>query len=275
MTPPAAPATGPAGGRLAAGALSLLLGAGLQLRQPALWPVEAYGALLAAALALLALAAWGRRRRVAGAALTAAVLVLAGSAGLAGLAFAATGLRAQARLADRLPSALEGRDLVVTGVVAQMPRVLPDGVRFVFEPEQALLEGRPVALPRRLSLGWYRGWRDEPAVLLAPYDGLAAGQRWRFGVRLKRPHGSLNPHGFDHELWMFEQGLLATGYVRATERSAAELLDDGVGAPVERARQRVRDAIGARVADPRAAGVLAALAVGDQAAIECSLAKVI
>ena len=33
-------------------------------------------------------------------------------------------------------------------------------------------------------------------------------------------------------------------------------------------RQHVRDAIDARVADPRAAGVLAALAVGDQAAIE-------
>jgi competence protein ComEC len=45
------------------------------------------------------------------------------------------------------------------------------------------------------------------------------------------------------------------------------LPDDG-SAPVQRLRQRWRDAIALRVADPAAAGVLAALAVGDQAAIE-------
>jgi competence protein ComEC len=38
--------------------------------------------------------------------------------------------------------------------------------------------------------------------------------------------------------------------------------------PVERLRQAVRDAILLRVADARPAGVLAALAVGDQAAID-------
>jgi competence protein ComEC len=41
-----------------------------------------------------------------------------------------------------------------------------------------------------------------------------------------------------------------------------------VAHPVERLRQRIRDAILLRVADASAAGVLAALAVGDQAAIE-------
>jgi competence protein ComEC len=41
-----------------------------------------------------------------------------------------------------------------------------------------------------------------------------AGERWRFTVRLKRPHGNLNPHGFDYEAWLFERGIRATGYVR-------------------------------------------------------------
>ena len=45
-------------------------------------------------------------------------------------------------------------------------------------------------------------------------------------------------------------------------------LADEVAHPVERARQSVRDAILLRVPDAQAAGVLAALAVGDQAAIE-------
>ncbi len=94
---------------------------------------------------------------------------------------------------------------------------------------------------------------------------MRAGQRWRFTVRLRQPHGNLNPHGFDYELNLFEQGVRATGYVRD---APAELLDPAAGFIVERMRQRVRDAIEASVADRRAAGVLAALAVGDQGAIE-------
>jgi competence protein ComEC len=86
---------------------------------------------------------------------------------------------------------------------------------------------------------------------------------------LKRPHGNLNPGGFDAELWWFEQGLRATGYVRVVEGwSSARLLGERTGHAVERLRQHIRDQIYLRVADPRAAGVLAALVVGDQAAIE-------
>ena len=84
-------------------------------------------------------------------------------------------------------------------------------------------------------------------------------------MRLRQPHGNLNPHGFDYELALFEQGVRATGYVRD---APATLLDASAGYPVERLRQRVRDAIYAHVADRRAAGVLAALAIGDQGAIE-------
>lgn len=244
---------GNTGLRIAACALALVCGAALQLQQPALWSAVSYAALIAAALAAFALAwrwHWG-----------AAVI------GLAALAFAGTGLRAHARLADALPAALEGRDVVVTGVVAQLPRRLPEGVRFAFDVDSATLQGQPAGVPSRILLGWYGGWQDE-VLMLAPYEQLAAGQRWRFVVRLKQPHGSLNPHGFDTELWMFEQGLRATGAVRATERNAAQLLQANAGAPIERLRQRVRDAIEARVPDARAAGVVTALAVGDQAAID-------
>jgi competence protein ComEC len=247
---------GMGGMRLAACAFALLGGTALQLQQPALWPVAFYSALLAAA-ALSAGVAWRWHWSAALVAIAAA-------------AFALTGLRAQARGADMLPPSLEGRDIVVTGVVAQLPRRLPEGVRFVFDVEQASVRGERVQrVPPRVLLGWYGGLHDE-VLLLAPYEALAAGQRWRFTVRLKPPHGSLNPHGFDTELWMFEQGLRASGTVRATERSAAVLLDARADAPIERARQWVRDAIEARVPDARAAGVLAALAVGDQAAIERS-----
>ena len=88
-------------------------------------------------------------------------------------------------------------------------------------------------------------------------------------VRLKAPHGNSNPHGFDYELWLWEQGLQATGYVRAGPSDPPpQRLADTWRHPVERARQDVRDAVFERVADRRTAGLLAALVVGDQNAID-------
>ena len=89
------------------------------------------------------------------------------------------------------------------------------------------------------------------------------------GVRLKAPHGTSNPHGFDYELWLWEQGLQATGYVRSGPRDVpAQQLGQTWSHPVELARQAVRDRILERVADRKAAGLIAALVVGDQNAIE-------
>ena len=183
---------------------------------------------------------------------------------IAPFAFACTGLQATLRLADTLPHALEGRDIVVTGVVASLPQQGPSGLRFRFDLDP-VPAGDPLAdVPPTLALGWYAGYHEDAAAE-QPRNALRAGQRWRFTVRLRQPHGNLNPHGFDYELMLFEQGVRATGYVRD---APAAMLDASAGHPVERMRQRVRDGIYAHVADRRAAGVLAALAVGDQSAID-------
>jgi competence protein ComEC len=184
--------------------------------------------------------------------------------GLAMLGYGSTGWRAAQRLAEELPAAFEGRDIRLTGVVASLPQAGVNGLRFRFEVESATLAGEPVTVPRLLSLGWYSGFHED-AVLSQPQREMRAGQRWTLNVRLRRPHGNLNPHGFDYELQLFEQGVRATGYVRD---APPQRLDDAAAYPVERLRQRLRDAIFERVADRRAAGVLAALAVGDQGAIE-------
>jgi competence protein ComEC len=236
--------------RLAAIALAWLGGMALQLQQAELVSRETQAALLAAGLALLLPAM--RVERIWWLACVAAALV----------AFSQTDWRAADRLADALPAALEGQDLQLVGIVDGLPQRSAIGLRFRFEVEQARQRDRELVVPRRLALGWYSGFR-EGAELDEAQRSLAAGQRWRFTVRLKRPHGHVNPHGFDYELALFEQGVRATGYVRSAER-----IDDDAGRPLERLRQRTRDAIEARIADPRAAGVLTALAIGDQAAIE-------
>jgi competence protein ComEC len=240
-----------AGVRLVAIGVAWLPGAALQLQQAQLWAASLYAGLLGAAL-LLAAPGWRWRRQGAGFAL----LLVA----LAALSFGQTGWRAAARVADRLDPALEGRDLVVTGMIASLPVLAPNGQRFRFDVEHALAtDGKAVALPPLLGLGWYHDDGNAPPAL-------RAGERWRLAMRLKAPHGARNPHGFDYELWLFEQRIGATGYVRAAP--LPQRLDLASGFTVERLRQRIRDAIFARVAEPRVAGVLAALAVGDQSAIE-------
>lgn len=241
------------GWRLAGLALAFIAGVALQLNERALLPVAFYAVAVAAGTLVLA-AAWRWRR----------LFVLA-LLGLAAIGFGSAGWRASERLGDSLPPELEGVDLQVTGLVASLPQRGASGLRFRFEVEHAQLDGRSVVLPRLLALGWYAGFHED-ATLSPPQQSLGAGQRWRFTLRLRQPHGNVNPHGFDYELHLFEQGVRATGYVRDTP--PALRLDTTAGHWVERLRQRVRDAIEAKVSDPRAAGVLAALSVGDQSAIE-------
>ena len=270
--PPRGPGLHPGWGWLWLG-LAWLAGLAWHLQLPALWAGRWHAA-GAGAAGLLLLGAWLMVRRAVGRQARAGALpwALAAAALLLG-ALASTGWRAQARLDERLAPALEGQDLWVTGVVARLPQSGPSGIRFWFEVEQAAL-GRPggprVNLPPLLALGWYDGFDDDAPATEGRAD-LRAGQRWRLPLRLKQPHGALNPHGFDAELMWFEQGLGATGHVRngrLESPAGPRLLAEGVAHPVERARQAIRDAIRRQVGDARAAGVLAALAVGDQSAIE-------
>jgi competence protein ComEC len=238
--------------------LAWLAGVAVQLQEPLLRPLAFYVVLAAAGtVAILASLAWWRGAWPS---------FLLATTGALFAGFSVTGGQASLRLGDALAPALEGRDLVVSGVVASLPQPGASGLRFRFalDPEsRRVADG--ASLPERIALGWYSGFHED-AALSQPQRELRAGQRWRFTVRLRRPHGNLNPNGFDYELQLFEQGLRATGYVR--DAPPPQLLAEAAGFPVERLRQRVRDAIYAGVADRRAAGVLAALAVGDQGAIE-------
>ncbi|MDO5288960.1 MAG: DNA internalization-related competence protein ComEC/Rec2 [Pseudomonadota bacterium] len=270
-------------GHALAGALAgWVLGTALQLQQSTLWPAAVNAALAVAAAVLAAASGRAMRRQGARSALALALpWLLAGALA----ALAVTGARAQWRLSQALAPALEGRDLLLTGTVADMPQRSALGWRLVFDVDSAYLDGAPVPLPPRLLLSWYRqAWgaapeagQGEDAAQSAepgawPLD-LRAGQRWQFTARLKAAHGSLNPKGFDVELWLWEQGVRATGYVRTGPRAAPpQRLSPGRCA-LACWRQAVRD----RILDSAArhddgaqarAGVVAALVTGDQRVIE-------
>jgi competence protein ComEC len=236
-----------------------IAGAALQLQQAALWPVAAYMALVAAGAVLLVLAA---SKKIAGC--WPVVLALAGALLAGG---GSCGWRAQDFASQALAPELQGRDLVVTGVVAAMPQRNETGLRLRLAVESARLGSVEVTLPPRLQLGWYGGM-GAGELTRQPAD-VRAGERWQMTVRLKAPHGHQNPHGFDYELWLWEQGVHATGYIRAGPGDAPpQRLGVTWQHPVERSRQTVRDAIFARVDDRQRAGIVAALVTGDQNAID-------
>ncbi|MCR6475068.1 DNA internalization-related competence protein ComEC/Rec2 [Variovorax sp. ZS18.2.2] len=246
-----------------------LIGAALQLHQPALWAASVYATLLFAGAAGL----WWRR---AFGLLLLVVALMCGAMAGAGLA----GWRAVAYADGALDAALEGRDLQVTGVVSQMPQRSETGTRFHLDVESArwadARNDAPPTVPSRIALGWYGEntglWGhavEGRASTSAVVGELHAGERWQLTVRLRAPHGNLNPHGFDSELWLWEQGVHANGYVRTGARDAAPVyLENTWRHPVERAREAVRDAVFERVADRHQAGVIAALVTGDQGAID-------
>ncbi len=188
--------------------------------------------------------------------------------GFAALGFAWAAALAHLRLSDRLDAALEGRDVVVSGVVGGLPQAFERGVRFDFD-----VEFPETGVPRRIVLSSYGGFApDDSQGVLA----VRAGERWRFTVRLRRPHGSVNPHGFDYEAWLLERGIRATGYVRMPTRRGederARIVPERLAARVpqywiERLREAARAKIRGALPERPYAGVLIALAIGDQNAI--------
>ena len=242
-------------------ALGFTLGVWLLQHQPEL-PGAGW---LTLYFALAAIAAIGFSSRVSAVIAAGATFI-----GFAALGFAWAAVLAQLRVSDRLDPALEGRDVVVAGVVAGLPQAFERGVRFDFD-----VESPETGVPRRIVLSSYGGFPPDDSLDVLP---IRAGERWRFTVRLRRPHGSANPHGFDYEAWLLERGIRATGYVRMPSRRAGderaqtlpERLATRVPRPrywIEGLREAAREKIRGALPERPYAGILIALAIGDQNAI--------
>lgn len=155
--------------------------------------------------------------------------------------FSWAGANAQWALDDRLALDLDGETRWVEGRVTGLPQQAEGVVRFELTDSQS----RRTQLPRRLRLAWYGG----PAV--------NSGERWRLAVKLKRPAGLLNPHGFDYDAWLLAQRIGATGTVKDGQRlrEAQWAWRDGI-----RQRLLAVDAQGRT-------GALTALVLGDGAGL--------
>src|SRR5204863_7187511 len=128
-------------------ALGFTLGVWLLQHQPEL-PGAGW---LALVCAFAAIGAVGFSRRVS-------PIVAAGTTfvGFAALGFAWAAALAQLRLSDCLDPELEGRDVLVSGVVAGLPQTFERGVRFEFD-----VESPETGVPRRIVLSSYGGFAPD------------------------------------------------------------------------------------------------------------------
>ena len=160
------------------------------------------------------------------------------------------GIHANVGLADRLSESLEGKDLIVTGVIASTPVRKARATRFVFKIDSVDQGGFSGRVPHQVRLSWYG---EVPA--------LRVGQVWRLTVRLKRPRSFMNPGSFDYEGWLFQQGIRAVGYVRAN--AAYQLINEQpMRFPVEALRQQLSHHLDTVIGDYHNPATIKALSLG-------------
>lgn len=172
-----------------------------------------------------------------------------------------------------LPDELQGQDILVTGVVASIP--LEDDRKRRFEFDIETMEYNKKKLTSPSSIGKVRlSWFDKrESRSKNPYKNkikLKAGQRWQFWLRLKQPHGFMNPGSFDYEGWLYQKKIRATGYVRinAKKQQFAEKIDGNAnGYSMLVLRQYLYDTLTSITAKNNFGGILVALALGERTGI--------
>lgn len=168
------------------------------------------------------------------------------------------------RMSDELPHESEQKSIVISGVVASVPEVTERGQRFRFDVENILTKNAVV--PAHISLSQYAFYGDNPRpnTDAMPSHVFHAGERWQLMVRLERPHGTANPHGFDFEAWALGEDIRATGSVKSN--AGNKKVSDFVWRPayvVESAREHIKQRIAAVLADKPYSGIIQALVMGD------------
>jgi competence protein ComEC len=253
-----------------------LLGTALQLQQERVWHMAWDWVIGAIAVTVLGLIYWlhiyqrpallSAMRSLAGRLALGCVIAL----GACTLVNVRCGLQMQGAPDPKL----EGQNLHAVVEVASLPHFGDTGVQFRGRVLHATLANSEVEVkvPHLIELNWSE-WEAPTSMDLPLWQSVQAGDHWQFQLRLKTPHGSFNPGGFDEELRLWELGIMATGSVHAGKgQQVPHKLSSSWRYPVERWRQQVRTQIQSTLrtnglSSTSSAGLIAALVMGDQAAI--------
>jgi competence protein ComEC len=99
------------------------------------------------------------------------------------------------------PPDLMSEDRIVNACVSSLPKIEGDIARFIINP----------LYPDSEKL---KRIRVNAKHVGENYPFIEAGSCWQFKLRLKTTRGLRNEHGFDYELWLYQQSIGATAYTR-------------------------------------------------------------
>ena len=151
---------------------------------------------------------------------------------------------------NNFPSEFEGKEILVEGTIASIPKWSERSTKFNFKTKFNTKD-------YLIKLSWYEKLYRSPQ----------AGERWRLLVKLKQPHGAINPGGFDYERNLYRKGISATGYVRrndANQRLSEHDIDSGLFNIIDGFRQSISNSLRKRLEGKPHQGVIEALAIGDR-----------
>lgn len=151
---------------------------------------------------------------------------------------------------------LENRAILITGEVSGLPKFETHLAHFDFNLQTINSQKKSA----KISLAWYN---------LPEGVFLHAGDQWQLSVRLKRPHGQLNPGGFDYEAWLFSKKIRATGYVVASSKNQ-KLNSNFLYHPINLLRQYLQAKLSMHLSNQTTAGLIIALIMGAQNQITSS-----
>ena len=164
---------------------------------------------------------------------------------------------------DQLPEELDRKEAIVTGTVIGLPDHQPDRTRFTFKissiklfrDKDNLHSGQQIVGDKFL-LSWYQ--YSEKALV-------KTGEKWTFHIKMKRPRGFVNPHGFDYHLWLLKNQFSATAYIKESSinRRHTDKCNDLMLMP-NCWREAIRDNLKERKGEYRLLGPILALMIGDR-----------
>jgi competence protein ComEC len=168
-----------------------------------------------------------------------------------------------------LPAHLEGIPLEIHGYFCSLPykRTHYSQIEFcalrILDPSSRT----QISGQRRLFLRW------------SPLLDIELGQTQHvLQVKLKRPHGSLNPIGSSYEQFLFQRRIVATGVIASVKKTDALLslsLDHRLRRYTVLLRTRLMDALDSQLLALEHAGLLKALILGDRSSISVSDARIL
>lgn len=156
-----------------------------------------------------------------------------------------------------LPKDLESKPFIITGYIASLPENQLHFTSFNFKVANiaVIKQGLFSNHHPKFKLSWY-----------GEHPVLNVGDRWQLQVRLKRPHGTLNPGGFDFEKYLFQNHFRATGYVVNSQFNQPQS-SNWYSYPLARWRQHVQIGIDHALYNQPLVGIINTLVVGDESGI--------